>query len=148
MLAEARIDRAGRGRYAPGVNSLALDLLPGRFALCRLAGDAELPSWARAARRFLTVSRTPGELSIVCDAEVVPAGLAARDDYRALRVRGPLALDVVGVIAALAPPLAAAGIPILPIATHDTDYLFLRESDLARAIAALAGAGHVVHPEA
>ena len=127
---------------------LSLDVLPGLFALCRLAGGADVPAWTGAARRFLTLSRTPGELSIVCDAEVVPAGAAAVPDYRALRVCGPLALDVTGVIAALAPPLAGAGIPILPIATHDTDYLFLRESDLARAIAALEGAGHEVHREA
>ena len=127
---------------------LSLDVLPGRFALCRLAGEADLPPWTRVARRFLTVTRTPGELSIIADAEVVPAGAAAVSDYCALRVCGPLALDVVGVIAALVPPLADAGIPILPIATHDTDYLFLRESDLARAIAALEGAGHEVQGEA
>jgi len=127
---------------------LSLDVLPGRFALCRLAGEADLPPWTRVARRFLTVTRTPGELSIIADAEVVPAGAAAVPDYCALRVSGPLALDVVGVIAALSPPLADAGIPILPIATHDTDYLFLRESDLARAIAALEGAGHEVHGKA
>ena len=127
---------------------LALDVLPGRFALCRLAGEADLPLWTLAVRRFLAVTRTPGELSIIADAEVVPAGAAAVPDYRALRVRGPLALDIVGVIAALAPPLADVGIPILPIATHDTDYLFLRESDLARAIAALEVAGHEVHREA
>jgi len=47
--------------------------------------------------------------------------------------------------AAWAPPLAEAGIPLLPIATHDTDYLFLREADLARGIAALERAGHRVH---
>jgi uncharacterized protein len=126
---------------------LALDLLPGRFALCRLGAADAVPDWALAGRRFVTVSRTPQELSIVCDAEVVPAGAAALADYRALRVRGPLALDTVGVIAALAPPLAGAGIPLLPIATHDTDYLFLREADLARGIAALEQAGHRIHPE-
>ena len=126
---------------------LDLDLLPGCFALCRLAGDTATPAWTALVRRFLSLTRTPDELSIACDAEVVPAGLAVHDDYRAFRVRGRLALDVVGVIAALAPPLAEAGIPILPIATHDTDYLLVREPDLARAIAALENAGHRVHLE-
>jgi hypothetical protein len=125
--------------------ALLLDLLPGRFALCRLAAADAVPGWALAGRRFVSVSRTPEELSIVCDAEVAPAGVAAVRDYCGLRVRGPLALDAVGVIAALAPPLAEAGIPLLPIATHDTDYLFLREADLARGIAALERAGHRVH---
>jgi hypothetical protein len=33
---------------------------------------------------------------------------------------------------------------VLPVATSDTDYLFVREASLARALAALAAAGHSV----
>jgi hypothetical protein len=100
-----------------------------------------------AARRFLSVTRTPHELSIVADAAAVPPGAAAVTDFRALAVRGTLPLDQVGVMAALATPLAAAGVAIFPIATHDTDWLLLRESNLPRALEALARAGHRVHEE-
>jgi hypothetical protein len=124
-----------------------LDVLPGRLALCRLPASAAIPPWTEAARRFLTISRTPGELSIIADAEVVPPGAAVLEDFRALRVRGPLPLDAVGIVAALAGPLAEAGVAIFPIATHDTDYLLLRESDLPVASRALEAAGHRVHAE-
>jgi hypothetical protein len=49
------------------------------------------------------------------------------------------------VIEVLSEPLAAAGVSILPIAIHDTDYLLVREQQLVRAIAALRIAGHAVN---
>ena len=126
------------------VQALVLDVLPGRLALCRLAGDVATPAWVADARRFLTISRTPDELSIVADAEVVPPGAAVMSDYCALKIGGPVPLDTVGVLAALVVPLAKARIPVFPIGTHDTDYLLLRESDLAAATGALERAGHRV----
>lgn len=127
-----------------GGTGLRLDLLPEPFALLRMPAGSEVPAWTSAARHFLTISRTPTELSIVADSAVVPAGVAAERDFRAFRVHGPMPLHLVGVIAALAPPLAQAGVPIFPIATHDTDYLLVREADVARAQAALVAAGHRV----
>jgi hypothetical protein len=50
----------------------------------------------------------------------------------------------VGVLVSLATPLADAGIPILAIGTHDTDYVLVREADLDRAVGALQHAGHEV----
>jgi hypothetical protein len=121
---------------------LTLEILPGSFALVHLPGDAAVPMWLAGARRFSSSTRTPGELSLLVDAEVVPDGLAVRSDYRGLRVAGSLPLESVGIIAGLSGALAAAGIPLLAIATHDTDYLFVAGSDLERAREALEGAGH------
>ena len=126
------------------MSELALTVLHDHFALCRLPVDAEVPAWVTHAAAFLTVSRTPTELSIVADERAVPAELDARRGYRALRVEGPLPLELVGVLAALATPLAAAGVPIFPIATYDTDYLFVPGVELDRAVAALVAAGHRV----
>ena len=125
-------------------SALSLTVLPSPLALCRLSADAEVPSWTAAARTFLTISRTPTELSIVADEVALPAGLRAERGYRALRVEGPLPLELVGVMAALATPLAAAGVPIFTIATYDTDYVLVPGAALGRAVAALAGAGHRV----
>ena len=121
---------------------MTLEILPGRFALVRLAGASAVPEWLARAARFASVTRTASELSILADAEVVPAGLAVRADYRGLRVAGTLPLDAVGVIAALSRALAGAGIALLPIATHDTDYLFVTDLDGARA--ALERAGYAI----
>ncbi|HEX6533556.1 MAG TPA: ACT domain-containing protein [Gemmatimonadaceae bacterium] len=113
-------------------------------ALCRLSPSEPVPAWTAEAREFLTVSRTPTELSIVADESVVPPAADAQRGYRVLRVEGPLPLELVGVFAAMAGPLAAMNVPIFPIATYDTDYLLVHDAMLERAIAALTSAGHVV----
>ena len=123
---------------------VALTVLRTRIALCRLPSGAAPPAWATDAIAFLSITRTPEELSIVCDESAVPNDTPAERHYRALRVEGPLAHDLVGVTASVATPLAAAGVPIFPIATYDTDYVLVREQDLARACTALTAVGHRV----
>ena len=64
--------------------------------------------------------------------------------WRALRVRGPLAFEVVGVVASVSTALAAAGVPLFVISTFDTDYVLVKAQSLERAISALRLAGHEV----
>ena len=125
-------------------DKLRLTLLAERTAVCRLAADSPVPTWTDDARQFLTISRTPTELSVVADERVVPKDVDAQRGYHVLRVEGPLPLDLIGVFAALASPLAGAGVPIFPIATYDTDYLLVRDTEIDRALAALRTAGHVI----
>ena len=80
----------------------------------------------------------------MCRERRVPAGVRREDGFRCLAVRGPFAFEAVGVLASLAAPLARARIPILAISTFDTDYLFVRQVHVARAIRTLRRAGHVV----
>ena len=128
-----------------GGRALELDVLPGDWAVCRLPADAAVPAWATGP--FASVTRTPDELSVVCPAAGVPADIAASRGWRLLRLRGPLPLDAVGVLLAVLAPLAAAGVSVLPVGTHDTDWLLLPAARLDAALAALAAAGHRVHDE-
>jgi uncharacterized protein len=125
-------------------HSLPLRALAARFALCRLSPSDAIPAWTAHARTFLTISRTQTELSIIADESAVPADVDAQRGYRALRVEGPLPLDLIGIFAAIATPLAAANVPIFPIATFDTDYVLVAESHFERAVRALEAAGHRV----
>ena len=129
--------RAGRPR-------LPLVVLPETVAVCRLPAGAPIPEWASKAHSFLTVSRTPEELSVTADQEVVPDGTRCERDYRPIRVRGTLPPNLVGILMAIADPLADAKIPIFAISTYDTDYVLVKAADLDRAIAALERAGHEV----
>ncbi len=127
-----------------GRRVLALDVVPGRLAVARLGpGEAE-PGWARG-EGFVSVTRTPGELSIVCEEASLPDSVEAERGYRRLAVRGPLAFAETGILAALCIPLAAAGVPLFVLSTHDTDHLLVPEAALPAAAAALRGAGHGVH---
>jgi hypothetical protein len=120
--------------------SLQLELLAGTLAVCRLDPGAPLPAWA--AGSFVSLTRTDTELSIVCSAESVPAGVQAEGGWRALRVRGPLGFGLTGVLASLASPLASSGVSIFVVSTYDTDYLLVQDRDLDRARHALVRAGH------
>jgi hypothetical protein len=124
--------------------SLPLVVEDGLLAVCRLPPNAPLPAWAARAHRFLTVSRTPEELSITADAELVPPEAPGERGYRAIKVDGTLALDLIGVLASIAGPLADSRIAIFAISTYDTDYVLVKAADLARAVAALERAGHRV----
>lgn len=125
------------------VQFMELRVLPGRFAVCRLPAVASIPAWALAGA-FVSLTRTADELSIVCAEESVPREVAAERGWRALRVVGTLDFALTGVLAALAVPLAEAGVSIFALSTYDTDYLLVREGDLPRAVAALKHAGHSV----
>jgi hypothetical protein len=121
---------------------LPLELLPDTLAICRLEAGSPLPAWAAHPSPFLTVSRTAAELSITTLQSAVPAGTACERDYRAMRVRGPLPLNLVGILAAIADPLAAAGLSIFAISTYDTDYVLVKAGDLEKALGVLEQAGH------
>lgn len=61
--------------------------------------------------------------------------------YRAWSVPGPLAPDLVGVLAGLVDPLRIAGIPVLAVSTHDTDWLLVEDRNAQAAEIAWASAG-------
>lgn len=122
-----------------------LVLLPERFAICRFAPDAPLPAWVfHADATVWSITRTPRELSVVCPEDDLPPSVErAECGWRAFEVEGPIPFDETGVIATLTAPLAAAGVPVFVVSTHDTDLLLVREADLARAAAALAAVAGV-----
>jgi hypothetical protein len=129
---------------ASGSPRLPLELVPDTLAVCRLPPDAALPPWALAPGGFVTISRTGEELSVTATQGRIPPEARCERDYRAFRVRGPLPLDLIGVLAAIATPLADAGISIFAISTFDTDYVLVKAADLANATAALERAGHEI----
>jgi len=122
---------------------LDLTVLPGSFAIVRLAADVPLPRWATQGG-FFSVTRTSDELSVVCIAGQIPAGVSAETGWRALKVKGPFALSEIGVLAALTAPMAEAKVSVFAVSTFDTDYLLVREKQVSAAIAALKSAGHRV----
>src|SRR5438034_10892197 len=122
---------------------LTLTLFAERYAVSRLDPAAEVPAWSGKGP-FISISRTPDELSIVCLEAGVPAGITCEPGWRVLKCEGPLDSALTGIMASIADPLADANIPIFPIATHDTDYILVKESHLETAIRALTGYGHAV----
>jgi len=122
---------------------LDLVILDGRLAACRLGPAEGLPAWATGGG-FVSITRTADELSVVCPESSVPEGVRAERGWRSLRVSGVLDFSLVGVLGSLAVPLARSGIGIFVVSTFDTDYLLVKEVDLARAVEALVADGHAI----
>ncbi|AHY47578.1 hypothetical protein RradSPS_2295 [Rubrobacter radiotolerans] len=125
---------------------MRLSLLPERFAVCRLPETARVEVSERA--RLFSVTRTAGELSLVCEERHVPGDAEVEGDWRAFVVSGPLAFTLTGVISSLTAPLAEAGVPVFVLSTFETDYLLVRGTDLPHAVETLRTAGYAVASEA
>ncbi len=120
---------------------LRFSLVPGAFAVCRLAPDAPVPDWA-LRNGFASVVRTADELSAVCPMADVPPGTKMEGPWICIKLEGPFPFDQVGVLTSVLDPLAAAGIPILALSTFDTDYVLVKAGQRDAATAALTKAGH------
>ena len=129
---------------------LSLVLLDEPLAVCRLEPGDPVPGWALTSAPVSVVARTPTELSlVVAERSVPPAedrepGLRVEGGWRAFMVRGPLPFELVGILAAIAQPLAAARVSIFALSTFDTDWVLVKAADLLRAGEALEAAGHEV----
>jgi hypothetical protein len=130
----------------PAPFPLHLVPLDGRFAVCRLDPDADLPAWAFTREAALwSVTRTRRELSVVVEEAGVPPSVArVEPGWRGLALEGPVPFETVGVFARLTGALAAAGVPLFALSTFDTDVLLVKQEHLARAVEALRAAGVTV----
>ena len=127
---------------------LPLVVWAGRWSVSRLPPDAAVPEWATRPSELTVIARTAEELSIVAPEGDVPDDVVGERGFRVIKVEGPIPFQVTGVIASFATPLASAGIAIFPFSTYDTDYVLVRETDLARAIDTLRLAGWKVKQQA
>jgi hypothetical protein len=114
--------------------NLRLESLDGEFAILQLPPDAAIPSWLNLLAQSLTsITRTAGEISVICPASAVPPGVHYEPGWRAFKVAGKLEFSAVGILASILTPLAEAGISVLSISTFDTDYILVRSHALAQA---------------
>ena len=130
---------------APKRAIVPLALLGDQLAVCQLKAGQPLPSWAVARPgEFFSVTHTPDEVSLIVAHSRAPGDAKCERGFRLIKVQGPLALNLVGIIAGLSGTLADAGVSIFAFSTYDTDYVMVKEQDLERAVAALRQAGYEV----
>ena len=123
--------------------SLRLERLRGRFAVCRLDPGARVADDVLRGE-LAGVTRTSDETSVVCCMSRAPRGAQVEGPFCAMRVAGTLDFSLTGILASLAGPLAEAGISIFALSTFDTDYLLVREEAIDAAVETLAARGHQI----
>jgi hypothetical protein len=127
--------------------SIALRQLPGEYVVARLAvpGDASRAlGEVLATGAFVSVTRTPQELSIVCPAGSSPEAAEIDGPWIALYAAGPIPFGMTGVVTSLVSPLSKAGCPVFVVSTYDGDVLMVPGDAADRARDALQDAGHIL----
>ena len=109
-------------------------ILAPEFAVCKIKDIKEVDF----SRAFVFLSKTNEEISLVCEADCVPAGvISIEKGWRAFRVAGVLDFGLVGIIAKITAVLAEAGISVFVVSTFDTDYVLLKSQDFDRGLGLL-----------
>lgn len=119
---------------------MKLRQVPGEFSIGRFDPDIALP--AVASKNFCSISRTPGEVTIVCETDYMPRGCDKREDgWACLEVEGILDSSISGLITKISTALAGAEISLFAVSTFDTDYVLVKAKTLAKARDVLRRAG-------
>ncbi|HUR25058.1 MAG TPA: ACT domain-containing protein [Candidatus Thermoplasmatota archaeon] len=128
-------------------NQIPLSLLDEKFAVCRMDSKERTPAWVMdMPAQLVALIRTPSEMCILCDEADVPrSATAVERGFRAFRLDGTIPHAVSGVLSSMTKPLAEAGVSVFSLFTYDTNYLLVKDADVARASAALATAGFRVN---
>ncbi len=120
-----------------------LRLWPETFAIIKLPAINELPQWHND-KGFSSVTRTEDELSIVCEQKYVPLDVVSSRNWQMLQIVAQMDFSLVGILARIATPLAAAGISIFSISTYDTDYILIQKKQLELAMKVLVEEGYQI----
>ena len=69
-------------------HTLTIQISGLKLAICRIPPDAAIPNWI-GENCFVSVTRTPDEVSIVCSEDHVPEDVEAERNWRMVKVKGP-----------------------------------------------------------
>lgn len=112
---------------------LTMNLLKEKFAVCRLDKNHAIPEWSENDS-FYSVTKTMDELSIVCLEKDVPHNIRHENNWRILKIQGPLDFSLIGIIAKISSILAEEKISIFALSTFDTDYILLKDDNIENAV--------------
>jgi len=116
----------------------AISVLPQKFGICHFEKKTPIPDWAKSGE-FFSITQTDQELSIVYPQEKIPAGVLYEGNWRAFRIEKlKEGIHAVGIIAEFSKPLAENQIPIFDISTYRTNYIFVEEKNLKKAMKILS----------
>ncbi|MBX3021405.1 MAG: ACT domain-containing protein [Bdellovibrionales bacterium] len=114
--------------------------VPGEYSIGRYEPNTDFkPLFSRS---FCSITRTPDEVTIVCESDLLPQGFAKREDgWACLQVEGIMDFNLTGVLSKIAGTLAGAEVSIFAISTFDTDYVLVKAATLEKARHALTENG-------
>lgn len=84
--------------------------------------------------KFCFIGKTDEENSLVCLSEKVPSNWTEREDgWKAFRIEGVLDFSLIGILSKISAILAEHEIGIFVVSTFNTDYVFVKQENYAKA---------------
>lgn len=124
-----------------GVVDTEIKVIDGSFSVCKVADFSEVDP----SKKFNFISATDEENSLICLTENVPDNFTERiDGWRALKIQGVLDFSLIGILSKILGLLAEAKIGIAAVSIYNTDYIFVKETDLDKAVETLAEANYKI----
>ncbi len=123
--------------------SFVISVLKDDYKVCRLNAFDGIPEWVLDTP-LSSITRTAEELSIVCPNQVAPEQFKCEQEWKCLKIHGPLGFDEVGIISNLTKVLADAKISVFVLSTFETDYILVKRMNLEKAAKVLADNGHEI----
>jgi len=113
--------------------------LPMAFSVCRMKDFTAVDRHAP----FCFTACTDEECSLVCPTDAAPQeNLKREDGWRAFRIEGVLDFSLIGILARISAILAERSIGIFVVSTYNTDYVLVKEQQLAQTLEALKQNGY------
>ena len=124
-----------------GVVYTKIKVIDGSFSVCKVTDFSEVDP----SKKFNFISATYEENSLICLTENVPDTFTERiDGWRALKIQGVLDFSLIGILSKILGLLAEAKIGIAAVSTYNTDYFFVKKTDLGKAVETLAEANYKI----
>lgn len=130
---------------------IQLELLAAPYLIAMIDSDDLdcLRQIGRCETELVSVTKTKEEISLVVEdsprnRELFAGVSEIEPDWRAFRIVGPLAFNLVGILADLTRVLASAEIPVFCLSTFLTDYILVKASDVTSATEHLRNADYSV----
>jgi len=124
--------------------NLTFILLSDKYSIYRFRRGAILPDWVYSSE-FYSITQTTDELSVIAtQSEIILDNAVINNDWRILKIAGPLDFSLIGIIADVSGIFKEKRISICAISTFDTDYIMIKEKDLIQGLEALREKGHEI----
>jgi uncharacterized protein len=125
--------------------ALQIVVLPDAYVVAQLDSLAHLALPSSVDRAMYSLTVTHDECSFIGPEVLLKEAKTVSRNWRCLRVDGDLAFDQVGVVSTISAAVAACGISLFAISSHDRDHFLVQESNLQTALSLLVQAGCAIN---
>ena len=112
------------------------------FTVYRFDKKAKIDLSSLDHKGFFSVTFTDEEISIVTKEDLGSSDSTIEKNWKCLKIQGQLDFNLIGVINGISEVLTKAEVNIFVISTYNTDYFFVRENMLHKAVEALKNNGY------